>query len=83
MDNIDMIDIFLGVLAIGRSRHYSVSIDYDTEMQYVDIFLWYSPTEHTVEIADKLSNRTNTVREITETMADWHKTVRKDRESYA
>lgn len=83
MNNIDLIDIFLGVLAIGKSPHYSVTIDYDTEMNYVDIYLWYSKTEESIEIQDKLSNRLHSVKEITQTMAEWHRIVRKDREDYA
>ena len=77
----EIIQIFGLILAIGKSEHYSISIDYDTEFNSVDAYLWYSETQKDINFEDKLNDKQYTYAEIIEKLKSWTEIVVKDRGS--
>ena len=73
--------IFGIVVAIGRSEHYSVAVDYDTEFGYLDAYLWISDSMESFEIADKFSNRSDAFSDIISKLKDWTERIVSDRKS--
>ena len=73
--------IFGIVVSIGKSEHYSIAIDYDTEFGYLDAYLWVSDSFESFEIADKFSNRSDTFGEIISKLKEWTERIVSDRKS--
>ena len=79
LDKSEILQIFGLILAIGKSEHYSISMDYDTEFNSVDAYLWYSETQKDINFADKLNDKQYTYAEIIEKLKSWTEIVVKDR----
>ena len=79
LDKSEILQIFGLILAIGKSEHYSISMDYDTEFNSVDAYLWYSETQKDINFADKLSDKHMSYAEIIEKLKEWTEIVVKDR----
>lgn len=79
LDKSEILQIFGLILAIGKSEHYSISMDYDTEFDSVDAYLWYSETQKDINFADKLSDKYMSYAEIIEKLKSWTEIVVKDR----
>lgn len=79
LDKSEILQIFGLILAIGKSEHYSISIDYDTEFDSIDAYLWYSETQKDISFEDKLNDKQYTYAEIIEKLKSWTEIVVKDR----
>ena len=79
LDKSEILQIFGLILAIGKSEHYSISMDYDTEFNSVDVYLWFSETQEDINFADKLSDKHMSYAEIIEKLKSWTEIVVKDR----
>ena len=79
LDKSEILQIFGLILAIGKSEHYSISMDYDTEFNSVDAYLWYSKTQEDINFADKLNDKQYTYAEIIEKLKSWTEIVVRDR----
>ena len=79
LDKSEILQIFGLILAIGKSEHYSISMNYDTEFDSVDAYLWYSETQKDINFADKLNDKLYTYAEIIEKLKEWTEIVVKDR----
>jgi len=79
LDKSEILQIFGLILAIGKSEHYSISMDYDTEFDSVDVYLWYSETQKDIDFADKLNDKQHTYAEIIEKLKSWTEIVVRDR----
>ena len=75
----EILQIFGLILAIGKSEHYSISIDYDTEFDSIDAYLWYSETQKDIIFDDKLNDKQYTYTEIIEKLKSWTEIIVKDR----
>ena len=73
--------IFGIIIAIGKSKHYSISIDYDTEFGYLDAYLWYSETSDTIEGVDKFRSRFDSFGNIVSKLKEWTEIIVSDRKS--
>ena len=79
LDKSEILQIFGLILAIGKSEHYSISMDYDTEFDSVDAYLWFSETQKDINFADKLNDKQYTYAEIIDKLKEWTEIVVKDR----
>ncbi len=82
IDNIaktDILQIFGLVLSIGKSEHYSMSFDYDTEFNEFDLYLWFCENSESVDFERHLSSRNNTYSEILHYLKIWTKLIVEDR----
>ena len=82
IDNIaktDILQIFGLVLSIGKSEHYSISFDYDTEFNEFDLYLWFCENSESVDFERHLSSRNNTYSEILHYLKIWTKLIVEDR----
>jgi hypothetical protein len=79
LDKSEILQIFGLILAIGKSEHYSISIDYDTEFDSIDAYLWYSETQKDISFEDKLNDKQYTYAEIIEKLKSWTEIVVRDR----
>jgi hypothetical protein len=79
LDKSEILQIFGLILAIGKSEHYSISMDYDTEFDSIDAYLWYSETQKDISFEDKLNDKQYTYAEIIEKLKSWTEIVVKDR----
>jgi hypothetical protein len=79
LDKSEILQIFGLILAIGKSEHYSISIDYDTEFDSIDAYLWYSETQKDIIFDDKLNDKQYTYAEIIEKLKSWTEIIVKDR----
>ena len=79
LDKSEILQIFGLILAIGKSEHYSISMDYDTEFDSIDAYLWYSETQKDISFEDKLNDKQYTYAEIIEKLKSWTDIVVKDR----
>lgn len=75
----EILQIFGLILAIGKSEHYSISMDYDTEFDSIDAYLWYSETQKDIIFDDKLNDKQYTYAEIIEKLKSWTEIIVKDR----
>ena len=79
LDKSEILQIFGLILAIGKSEHYSISMDYDTEFDSIDAYLWYSETQEDISFEDKLNDKQYTYAEIIEKLKSWTEIVVRDR----
>ena len=79
LDKSEILQIFGLILAIGKSEHYSISMDYDTEFDSVDAYLWFSETQKDINFADKLNDKQYSYAEIIEKLKSWTEIVVRDR----
>lgn len=79
LDKSEILQIFGLILAIGKSKHYSISMDYDTEFDSIDAYLWYSETQEDISFEDKLNDKQYTYAEIIEKLKSWTEIVVRDR----
>lgn len=79
LDKSEILQIFGLILAIGKSEHYSISMEYDTEFNSVDAYLWYSETQNNLEGVDKFNDKQYSYAEIIEKLKEWTEIVVKDR----
>lgn len=82
IDNIaktDILQIFGLILSIGKSEHYSISFDYDTEFNEFDLYLWFCENLESVDFERHLSSRNNTYSEILHYLKIWTKLIVEDR----
>lgn len=70
MTKAQILEIFSMVLTAGSSDTYSVSIDYDTEFGYLDIWFWRSLTRENVDMVRHVSNRRQNYEEILKFVKD-------------
>lgn len=75
----EILQIFGIVLAIGRSKHYSISFDYDSEWSSMELRLWYSPTEVTFNIVGLVTDKSSSFAEIVRDLKRWTKIIVTDR----
>lgn len=75
----EILQIFGLILAIGKSEHYSISMDYDTEFDSIDAYLWYSETQKDISFEDKLNDKQYTYAKIIEKIKSWTEIVVRDR----
>lgn len=75
----EILQIFGIVLAIGKSDTYSISVDFDTEWNSMDIRLWHSPTEATFDIVSTISDKNSSFAEILRELKAWTKIIMADR----
>ena len=81
LSNGELMQIFGIIIAIGKSEHYSISIDYDTEFGYLDAYLWYSETLDTIEGVDKFRSRSDSFGNIVSKLKEWTEIIVSDRKS--
>ena len=75
----EILQIFGLVLAIGKSEHYSISVDYDTEFDSVRAYLWHSETQNDIDFESTFTDLHNTYAEIIEILRSWTEIIVKDR----
>lgn len=75
----DILQIFGLVLSIGKSEHYSISFDYDTEFNEFDLYLWFCENSKSIDFERHLSSRNNTYSEILHYLKIWTKLIVEDR----
>lgn len=75
----DILQIFGLILSIGKSEHYSISFDYDTEFNEFDLYLWFCENSESVDFERHLSSRNNTYSDILHYLKMWTKLIVEDR----
>lgn len=75
----ELLQIFGIVVAIGRSEHYSITFDYDSEWNSVELRLFYSSCNEDVSIDSMISDRTSSFAEILGILKNWTKIIVADR----
>ena len=79
LDKSEILQIFGLIVAIGKSEHYSISVEYDTEFNSISAYLWYSETQNNLEGVDKFDDKLHTYTEILNMLKEWTKIIVKDR----
>lgn len=75
----EILQIFGIVLAIGRSKHYSISFDYDSEFRSMELRLWHSPTDAIFDIIGLVTDKSSSFAEIVRELKTWTKIIMADR----
>lgn len=75
----EILQIFGIVLAIGRSKHYSISFDYDSEFESMELRLWHSPTDEAFDIISLVTDKSSSFAEIVRDLKRWTKIIVTDR----
>ena len=74
----ELLQLFGIIVAIGKSEHYSISFDYDTEWNGVDLRLWYSDNKRDINLVEACTKPSSFVT-ILEIIKRWTKIIVEDR----
>lgn len=74
----ELLQIFGIIVAIGRSEHYSISFDYDTEFNGIELRLWHSAEEQDVNLVETYTSGCSFA-EILGILKKWTKIIVTDR----
>lgn len=77
--NGEILQIFGIVIAIGKSDHYSISFEYDSEFGWVELRLWYSVSVDDFYLKECIYSRYHTFAELISKLKEWTTIVVNDR----
>lgn len=79
LEKSEVLQIFGLIVAIGKSEHYSISIDYDTEFNSIHAYLWYSETQEDIDFVAEFTDKYQSYADIIAMLKVWTEIIVKDR----
>lgn len=75
----ELLQIFGIVLAIGKSEHYSIVIEVDTEWNSLDLWLFHSENNQDIGVTEYVTDKRSSFAEILGILKEWTKIIVADR----
>lgn len=79
MTKIQVLEIFSMVLSAGKSQKYSISFDYDTEFNELNVFLYYCEDSESIDVVDYAISSQLSLDELFDKLREWTAVIAKDR----